>query len=445
MKIRQRLALRFTTVSALVSGSILLIIYFFTRGFVHADFIDRLTQQSSLEVLHFATPEVKDVMPASTFNLVNPSTHIYSKDKQLLYSSGDYDIPETWVNFIKENEVFNAERGEYTTVARKHFVNEIEYLVFVSDKNLPGERELIFLEKAMIGGWVISLVLSYLTGSYFSSDALKPVTRVVMEVNKITEDNLKYRLKTSSDKEKVDEIDELIITFNALLARIQKAFTNQRRFVQNASHELKTPLTAIMAEVELALARNRAVEEYKRTLQVVLQETERLDRITQGLLTLTRLEEGPLRTEMQSLSFEKVVDSTLAAFRLHHPDREIEVIGKIGDAQGFGNPYLLQTAILNILDNACKYSKDKIVTTLSVEDSNFRIGIRDSGIGIPQSEMPRIKAPLFRATNAATIPGAGLGLSLVDRIVAVHDGKFEIESEEGQGTECVITIPVSFS
>jgi signal transduction histidine kinase len=442
VKIRQRLALRFTLVSALITGAILLVIYFFTRGFVHADFVDKLTQQSSLEVLHFATPEVKDVMSAGAFNLVNPSTSIYSVDKNLLYQTGDFQVSESWVYFLTENDVFNAERGEYTTVGRKHIVNGVQYLVFVSDKDLPGEHLLTFLVQASVAGWVVSLVFSFLAGLYFSGDALKPMTQVVNEVNKITEDNLSYRLKVNKSKAAVDEIDELIITFNELLHRIQKAFVAQRRFVQNASHELKTPLTAIMAEVELGLARARPVEEYQRTLHVVLHEAERLAKITQGLLTLTRLEEGSQRTEMSNLQFSVMGNETLRAFKLHHPDHEIVVIGTLPNVFIHGNAHLLETAFLNILDNACKYSEGKIDVTLSQENNHVRVGIRDYGIGIPKNDMQRIRDPLFRAVNAQNISGAGLGLSLVDRIVTVHSGTLEIKSDEGHGTECIVYLPI---
>jgi signal transduction histidine kinase len=442
VKIRQRLALRFMFVSALITGTILIIIYFFTRSFVHADFIDRLTQQSSLEVLHYASPQVRDVMPSGTFNLVNPSTSIFSESGTLLHRQGDFHIPDTWVTFLKTNDLFNAERGEYSTVGRKHVINGNLYLIFVSDKDLPGERELNFLLRAIIAGWIISLVLSYLTGLYFSGNALQPMKHVVNEVNQITQDNLGYRLKMDKDAASVDEIDELILTFNALLTRIERAFITQKRFVQNASHELKTPLTAIMAEVELALARDRSMEEYRRTLHVVLQETERLASTTQELLLLARLEERAHKTELDSVDVIEVLDRTLASFSLHHPEREVVKEGKTSAVYIQGNAQLLQTAFLNILDNAYKYSNDKIKITLTSKPKEIAITIRDFGIGIPSGELNQVRSPLYRGSNASTIPGAGLGLSLVDRIISVNNGQFEIYSEEGKGTACVIKLPV---
>lgn len=440
MKIRERLAIRFMIVSALVTGAILAFIYIVTRGFLHADFIDRLTQQSSLEVLHYATPDVKDIMPSGSFNLVNPATSIFSEDMELLHTHGSYPIPRSWVTYLKEHDTFNAERGKYITVGRRHIVNGKLYLVFVSDKDLPGERELNLLLKAIISGWVISLMLSYITGLYFSGNALRPVTRVVEEVNQITEDNLSYRLKLDKDVTTVDEIDELILTFNALLNRIEKAFVEQRRFVQHASHELRTPLTAIMAEVELALARKRSPEEYQQTLQIVSSETERLASITKELLTLARLEEGVSRGDMENINVMELLQKTISAFQLHHPEREVRLTGEGTPLFVLGNMQLLQTALLNILDNAYKYSTGPIRIVLGHLDDDVVISVQDSGIGIPAEEVHKIHTPLFRASNVSTIPGAGLGLALVQRVMEVHQGKLAVISKEGEGTNCMIKL-----
>lgn len=444
MKIRQRLALRFTIVSALITGAILIFIYILTRGFVHSDFVARLTQQSSLEALHYASPQVRDVMPLGSFMLVNPVTSIYNENGELLYhKGGDYAILKSWITFLQQNDVFNAERGPYTTVGRKHTINDVEYLVFVSDKDLPGQHELDILINTMLVGWFVSLVISYLAGLYFSGNALLPVKRVVKEVNQITKDNLSYRLNLNKDASQVDEIDELILTFNALLTRIESAFVTQKRFVQHASHELKTPLTAIMAEAELALARERSNEEYKRTLQVVTHETERLVTITQGLLTLARLEEGSMKIHMNQVDMKKLLTDAFATFSLHYPQRTLEILNDIPNVSIIGDSQLLQIAILNVLDNAVKYSKEKISVALSQTPNTITIDIQDYGVGIPETELSRIRSPLFRASNVRDVPGAGLGLSLVDRIIKVHDGTLDLSSEEGKGTRCEITLPLT--
>jgi signal transduction histidine kinase len=440
VKIRQRLALRFTLVSALLTGTILIFIYILTRGFVKADFIESLTQQSSLEALHYAAPNVQGAIPPGTFPLVNPETAVYDIEGKLLHQVGNYPIDKSWITFLMENDMFNAERGEYTTVGRKYNIHGQLYLVFVSDKNIPGQHELDLSVKAITAGWLLSLLLSYLAGLYFSANALRPVKHVVNEVNRINKDNLGYRLQLKNAGFRLDEIDELVVTFNALLNRIESAFIVQKRFVQNASHELKTPLTSIMAEAELALARDRPKEEYQRTLHVILSETERLVKISQALLTLARIEEGSLKSEMERLDVRAIVKEALDTFKVHHPERELVV--DIDQLEGYikGNAILLQTALRNILDNAVKYSRIQISVTGKSFKNSVVIGFQDYGVGIPEADMLRVRSPLFRGSNVSDKPGAGLGLSLVDRIMRVHGGELDINSEENKGTLCEITL-----
>lgn len=441
MKIRQRLAIRFTLVSALLTGAILIFIYVLTRGFVNADFVERLTQQSRLEAVHYATPNVRDVLPPGSFLLVNPVTSIYSGEGELLHVAGEYEIPPTWVAYLLKHEMFNAERGDYTTVGRKYNINGSTYLVFVSDKDLPGQHELDILIKTITVGWLVSLVFAYFLGLYFSGDALQPVNRVVREVNDITQDKLSFRLKVNQNATP-DEIDELILTFNALLSRIESAFIAQKRFVQNASHELKTPLTAIMAEAELALTRERSAQEYRRTLQVITDETERLVTITHGLLTLARFEEGDFNLESEHVNIDQLISNSLKAFKLHHSGRDIEQKLSTEHVIVKGSAQLLQIALLNVLDNAAKYSSGKITLTTKYCGDEIRIGVEDYGIGIPENELNRLFTPLFRGSNARGVPGAGLGLPLVDRIMKIHGGRLEITSEEHKGTFCELVLPV---
>lgn len=444
MRIGQRLALRFTLVSALLTGAILIFIYTVTRGFVHADFNERLEQQSSLEVLHYATPHVREVIPPGSFLLVNPSTSIYSSDGKLMYKDGDYAIEKTWVAYLKTHDSFNAERGSYSTVGRKYTIDGETYLVFVSDKDLPGQHELDILQKAIGIGWVLSLILSYLAGLYFASNALKPVKRVVREVNQVTKDNLGHRLH-ENDAASPDEMDELVQTFNALLDRIENAFTAQKRFLQHASHELKTPITAIMGEAELALVKDRNVEEYKRTLSVVVSESERLIAVTQGLLMLARLEEGYLSANMEEVGVRTLVSDSANSLKSTYPGRHIHISGVNDEMYVTGNKQLLQVALTNLLDNALKYSQNAVTVLISLVETKLSIQIEDNGIGIPSEDLSKVKSALFRASNTANIPGAGLGLSLVQRILDIHGATFELQSQHGEGTTCTLTFSLRAS
>jgi len=445
VKIRQRLAFRFTIISGFLTGVILVFVYFVTQSFIKADFIARLNQQAELETLLF-TRQVSELTldQINTFGLVQPAVVIY-RDNEVILSRGRKEVSKEWLSVLHKKKEFSIDEDEFSTVGMVHFINGKEHFVFVTAQDVYGQRKLSFELEAIVIGWLISLVLAYYAGLFFARKSLQPVTHVVNEVNKISVENLSHRVpftKPGGAMEKPDEIDELILTFNDLLKRLEASFLTQKRFVQNASHELKTPLTAIMAEVELTLTRARTAEEYQRTLYVVMQEAEKLELTTHGLLVLTRLEENSEKSERGVIELPSLIEEIVTSFRARFPLREITL--KLSDQVIVinGNLLLITMAIQNILDNALKYSSTKVEVELSKNNIESIIEVNDYGIGIPAMDMDKIKTPLIRATNVGTIAGSGLGLALVDRIVKVHSGFLKIESEEGKGTRCKIIIPL---
>jgi len=448
MKIRQRLAFRFTIISGIVTGAILVFIYFVTAGFVHADFIDRLHQQTELEALLYNSPnaELDSDLLVNTFGLIQPSVVIFQADTVLFKRGPRTRVPFEWVSQIKRKKSFAREDGEFSTVGGIQKIDDKDYVVFVTVQDVYGQRKLSFLLQALISGWLISLILAYYTGLYFSKKALQPVTHVVNEVNKISEENLSHRVPFTKPEnaalEKPDEIDELIQTFNDLINRLENAFVAQKRFVQNASHELKTPLTAIIAEVELALSRTRQPEEYQRTLGVVMQEAEQLEQTTKGLLVLARLEETAEQSERIQVELTGLLAEVVAAFQALNPGREIVQRSTNQVLLVLGSPLLLRMALSNLVDNALKYSKDRIEVNLDQVGDDAIVVVQDYGIGIPATDLGKLGVPLVRASNATTISGSGLGLALVDRIMRVHWGSMKITSVEGEGTICTLTLPL---
>lgn len=445
MKIRQRLAIRFTIINGLLTGIIVIFVYFVTQGFVHADFIARLNQQTELETLLYTKKETGLTLDQiNTFGLVQPTVIIY-RDNEIVLARGRKEVPKEWLTTLHRRKTFTAEQGELSTVGMVHFINGKEHFVFVTAQDVYGQRKLDFELEVIVAGWFVSLLLAYYAGLFFSRKALQPVTHVVDEVNKISGENLSHRVpstKPGDTIERPDEIDELILTFNDLLKRLEASFLTQKRFVQNASHELKTPLTAIMAEVELALNRARKPEEYQRALSVVMQEAEKLEQTTHGLLVLTRLEETAEKSERGVIELTGLVNEIVTMFRSHFPSRDIIVYPSNQVAVMHGSQLLITMAIQNILDNALKYSSNKVEVRITKKKDEAVIQVQDTGIGIPAADMDKIRTPLVRATNVGVISGSGLGLALVDRIVKVHNGLLEISSEEGKGTNCSVIFPL---
>ena len=173
-----------------------------------------------------------------------------------------------------------------------------------------------------------------------------------------------------------------------------------------------------------------------------MQEAERLEQTTKGLLVLTRLEETAEQAERVQIELTGLLTEVVASFRIVNPTRNIIQRPTNRVLLISGNPLLLRMALSNIIDNALKYSHDRVEIALDVNNDQAIISIRDYGIGIPADELSKLCVPLVRASNATTIGGSGLGLALVDRIMRVHAGTLTLQSTEGHGTTCQLTFPL---
>jgi signal transduction histidine kinase len=267
---------------------------------------------------------------------------------------------------------------------------------------------------------------------------------VVKQVDKITITSLNVRVNEGNGTE---EIAQLAITFNRMLERLESAFEMQRSFVSNASHELRTPLTSITGQIEVSLMKSRTREEYEAILESVLEDIKALNSLSNGLLDLAKASSDISAIAIHPLRIDEILWETREELIVRKNDYKISIqfsepIEDEKELTVFGNDHLLKTAIVNLMDNACKFSSDKSVEIfLSVENMHFVAEFTDRGIGIDTDDMERIFQPFFRAPNAKNISGNGLGLSLTDKIIHLHHGTISIESQLNKGTIVTVRIP----
>jgi len=294
-------------------------------------------------------------------------------------------------------------------------------------------------------GFLSSLIFVFLAGRYFTKLVLKPVSAIALQTNTISETNLHLRLDEGNKK---DELAQLSITINQMLQRLENAFELQNNFVSNASHELRNPLTSIIGNIEVALTRSRSVPEYEAVLLSVLEEAEKLHKVTNGLLHLSQSNLDFTGLRREEIRIDELLIGLKAELRLKRPESVVELaFPEMPESPSSltisGDKQLLETAILNIMDNACKFSNDKKVTvTLLLNDKNVLIKIADTGIGIAKNQLPHVTETFFRADNARSYSGSGIGLALVDKIVKLHRGKLTIISELNNGTEVAVSFPI---
>lgn len=451
MQIRTKLALQFMVICA----AIMLLAFYY----IHIQFKERLHDEfyASLRSKAFLTGEmlvgkVKDeqdinalTKPSNEHNpLSSENIAIYDNDNHLIYSFSDAKIQ---LNPQELNQVRNSKE--------KRFINDKFNSIGVLYKNKYGfeyiivaesvfnSNQLSYLDTILMWVYLLAILLIAFGGWTFSGQALRPVTNVINEVDKILPSDMTHRLNQSNQK---DEISRLVQTFNKLLDRIQQAFDNQKLFLSNISHELKNPLNAILSQVEVTLNKDRPLNEYKSVLSSVYEDVIELNDVSSKLMQLSKISSDGKNIKFEKFRIDEMLYQVKASVLKNYENQVIHInVSDLPDTEDKlffnGNEQLIKTSITNILENAVKYGNQNPVNiSLNIKD-NLEIVIEDKGIGISQKEIGLIFEPFFRSTESGKIKGSGIGLSLVKSIFDLHGIKLNVNSEVGKGTTFNILFP----
>jgi heavy metal sensor kinase len=290
----------------------------------------------------------------------------------------------------------------------------------------------------------VILAVSVLVGWYLAGSALRPFEEVTRTAQQITSENLNTQIVTTRKEE---EIQRLVDSFNAMVGRLDRSFQEMRKFNADVAHELRTPLTVMQGENEIALRSASLPEEVRSVLASNLEELERLTRIVNDLLVFAEAKAGAQMLVKKPINLRALLDAVVDHIRLLATDRYIEIdLCAIPEVLIEGDELWIRRALLNLLDNAIKYSPDggKVQVSVQVEDDMVRLGVRDYGIGIFSADIPHIFDRLYRADPARSRGrgGTGLGLSLVKWIVEAHKGQIQVISQPEYGTIFEVSFPI---
>jgi heavy metal sensor kinase len=255
--------------------------------------------------------------------------------------------------------------------------------------------------------------------------------------------NLDQRLPNMQTK---DELEELGIAFNGLLDRLQDSFERQRRFTGDASHQLRTPLAAMLGQAEVALRHDRTTSEYRAVLDRVRAQALELRQIVEMLLFLARADAESSPPPREPLSLCAWVESCLARWSAHPRATDLRLELPADDSlEVEANQALLSQLVNNLLENACKYSAPGSLIRLRVRRDGgvVALSVEDSGPGIPAEDLPHIFEPFYRAAASRRqgVSGVGLGLAVARRIALVHGGSLDADSVLHQGTRFTLRLP----
>jgi len=338
-------------------------------------------------------------------------------------------------------------RDGYRGFAR-HFSSLGKTYTLVILQSLHQQQEMLE-EVTATFAWVIpiAIVLASAGGYFLARKSLAPVVAMSTQAGRIGAANLHERLAVQNDR---DELGHLAQSFNGLLDRLSQSFERQRRFMADASHELRTPVAILRGEAEVALSQQgRSLEEYRESLGVLHQEAERLTHIVEDLFTLTRADAGQYPLQLRDFYLDELIAECVHSARTLALAKKICLnLEEASESPIHADESLLRRMILNLLDNAIKYTPEggSVSVTCCRGGKEYALSITDTGGGIPADLQPRIFERFFRADKARSRTendggGAGLGLSISRWIAEAHHGRLELTHSNPAGSTFTAYLP----
>lgn len=445
MQIRTRLTLQFTILVSTIVLIAFMSIYFFTYQFSEREFYRRLKEKAITNAILLIKVEGVDsallqlIDRAKRDNLYKETIRIYDHDNKEIYFSGDttrFLDPNSFDNVRKFGEL-TIEKSGFDVIGVLFRDKGFDYVVVAAAVDINGTARLKDLQTLLTFSFLVLTAVVFISGWIYSGRALRPIKRIMAEVKSISPQNLDQRLKESPYE---DEMGKLILIFNELLGRIAKAFQLQKMFVSNVSHELKNPLTNITSQLEVTLLKERTKEEYKQTIESVLEDIRGLNQLSNSLLELARLNREQDSFTMNRVRLDEIIWDVRDFISTIDPTYRVEVsIHEMPEDENkltvLGNQYLLKIAFQNIVENACKFAPDKLAkVTLTSAKDELIVEISDRGPGIEKKDLNNVFEPFFRTDATSKVKGYGIGLPLSHRILSIHKGRIELDSSPGTGT-----------
>jgi signal transduction histidine kinase len=448
MKIKNRLALYFTLISAVILLIALTIILVIFNSFAKSDFYGRLMDRAKvaaqlyLEADEISADSLSHVRERYLKQLPGEITRFYDesntasfiRDRQQYWSS---DV----IDRVRKQKQLEFTEGDRQTVGIYYNDNQGNFVILTSAADIQGHRRIDDLVEIMLVMFVWVITGLFFIGRWFAKKALEPIDDVIEQMQQVRASNLSLRITEGNGK---DEISKLAQNFNRLLKHLDNAFEVQQTYVTNASHELKTPVTSIIGEIEVTLNKERTADEYQQVLRSVLNDAEGLNETITGLMELAQVDMSYTQAALSPVAIDELIweladqwtnklGKGLFTVSIQHLPDDPEKL------QIPANKALLSIALNNIISNAYKFSdKRRVQCDLYADDDHISITVTDSGIGIHADEKEKVFQSFYRGTNVKDFHGNGIGLYITGKIINLFNGTIDVTSMPGKGTSIII-------
>ncbi len=291
-----------------------------------------------------------------------------------------------------------------------------------------------------VGGVV--LVLTIVAGWFLTGRALAPIARISDAAAAVSASNLTARIDVA---EMETELGALANTINSTFDRLQRAFDQQTQFTADASHELRTPLSIVLAQADLTLKRIRSVPDYQDALDTIRRSARRMKSVVEGLLVLARADTGALALVKEEMDLATAVEDTCRLLSPLALERNVRLETRLDPLLAWVDRERFAELVANLIGNAIRYNRDggRVEVRLRRQNGHAILEVADSGIGIPDDELPHVFERFYRVDKARSraLGGSGLGLAITKWVVEAHGGKITVASKPGVGTTFTVSLP----
>lgn len=453
MNIKQQIIVAFSLIVATILVLFSFFVYYSYENYRQNLIYERLFSrvEASKEVLKNRNKFSKDLF----LPLNEQYEAVYNDQNKLLASTdkiNDYTPNDAFFQQVRAKKKMKFSytnlnfEFEKEGVALMYLQEGKPFIAIATAYDLNGHNMSNTLRYSLLFGNILALFLIAIIAYFFSKSAMKPFDEIITQIDKADIEDLTFRIDHSGD---INEASTLAKSFNQLLEKIQQAGENQRQFISFASHELRTPLTVIKGILQTSLAYDRASSDWQQSTKEVISEVNKTIELANNLLLLAEVESLQPNIELGNIGLIDLILDSVAQINQKYPEQKLTI--KLGTTlQNESTPtlilgvsHLLRSALINVIDNACKYSNfDEVEIFLEKNQKMIHILIKDRGMGISENDRKIIFMPMMRGSNIQGVQGFGVGLTLVHKIIQLHQGKIEMKTNKTAGTCVQIELPI---